>query len=89
MFTIYEHIEHRDVIHSYTIRRSPDLQPSVALQYQTKTDDHSTTDLDETMSIVSAYVSMMMATCLLLSISSSTANAGSTACPQPEKGEMV
>ncbi|XP_062520049.1 collagen alpha-2(I) chain-like [Corticium candelabrum] len=40
------------------------------------------------MSIVSAYVSMMMATCLLLSISSSTANAGSTACPQPEKGEM-
>ncbi|XP_062519957.1 pulmonary surfactant-associated protein D-like [Corticium candelabrum] len=40
------------------------------------------------MSIIAAYVSMMMATCLLLSISSSTTNVGSTACPQPEKGEM-
>ncbi|XP_062519965.1 collagen alpha-1(XI) chain-like [Corticium candelabrum] len=40
------------------------------------------------MSIIAAYVSLMMATCLLLSISSSTDNVGSTACPQPEKGEM-
>ena len=70
-------------------KRSPVLQPSVAIQYQTKTDDYSTTDSDNTMSIIAAYVSMMMAICLLLSISSSTANVGSTACPQPEKGEMV
>ena len=89
MFTIYEQIQHSDVIHSYTFRRSPVLQPSVVIQYQTKTDDHSTTDSDKTMSIIAAYVSMMMATCLLLSISSITANVGSTACPQPEKGEMV